>query len=208
MAAATVGSGKVDWAALSDDYDLIRDLIARIIPGFENYNERVRKPRGFHLRNAAAHREWNTPASLATFAAGPLPEATEHQIARGEDGLFVMQTFRSHDQYNTTIYGMDDRYRGVYGERRVVFINPADLEALGQIAGDRVDVMGKHDDGITRIAEDFRLVPYDIPRGCVAGYYPELNVLVPLSTFGDESDTPASKSVLVSFQARREAAAA
>jgi molybdopterin-dependent oxidoreductase alpha subunit len=208
MAAATVGSGKVDWAALSDDYDLIRDLIARTIPGFENYNERVRKPRGFHLRNAAAHREWNTPAALATFAAGPLPEATEHQIARGEDGLFVMQTFRSHDQYNTTIYGMDDRYRGVYGERRVVFINPADLEALGQIAGDRVDVMGKHDDGITRIAEDFRLVPYDIPRGCVAGYYPELNVLVPLSTFGDESDTPASKSVLVSFQARREAAAA
>jgi molybdopterin-dependent oxidoreductase alpha subunit len=208
IAAATVGSAKVDWAAVCDDYDLVRDMIARTIPGFEDYNTRVRKPRGFHLRNSATHREWNTPATRATFSTVALPEATEHQMARGEDGVFVMQTFRSHDQYNTTIYGMDDRYRGVYGERRVVFVNPKDLDQLGAKAGDRVDVIGKHDDGISRIAEDFRLVPYDIPRGCVAGYYPELNVLVPLSTFGSESDTPASKSVLVSFRTRAKAAAA
>lgn len=202
IAAATVGSAKVDWAALADDHDGIRDLIARTVPGFEDFNLRVRKPRGFHLRNAAAHREWNTPAGKATFSAVPLPEATEHQVARGEVDVFVLQTFRSHDQYNTTIYGMDDRYRGVYGERRVVFMHPEDLKVIGAVAGDRIDVVGRHDDGVTRIAEDFRLVPYDIPRGCVAGYYPELNVLVPLSTFGSESDTPASKSVLVSFRKR------
>jgi anaerobic selenocysteine-containing dehydrogenase len=97
---------------------------------------------------------------------------------------------------------MDDRYRGVYGERNVVFINPADLAGLGAEAGDRADVIGRHDDGVSRIAGDFRLVPYDIPRGCVAGYYPELNVLVPLSSAGDESDTPTSKSVLVSFRTK------
>lgn len=208
IAAATVGSIKVDWAALADDYDLIRDHIANVIPGFENYNERVRKPRGFHLRNAAANREWETPSGRATFWTGPLPAATEHQIARGQEGVFVLQTFRSHDQYNTTIYGMDDRYRGVYGERSVVFINPADLAGLGAEAGDRVDVLGRHNDGVPRIAHDFRLVPYDIPRGCVAGYYPELNVLVPLSSAGDQSDTPTSKSVLVSFRVQAPAAQA
>jgi molybdopterin-dependent oxidoreductase alpha subunit len=208
IAAATVGSSHVDWAACADDYDLVRDMIARTIPGFEDFNRRVRKPRGFLLRNSASHREWNTPDGLATFSAGALPAATEHQMARGEEGVFVMQTFRSHDQYNTTIYGMDDRYRGVYGERQVIFIHSADLDAMDAAAGDRVDVIGRHEDGISRIAEDFRLVPYDIPRGCVAGYYPELNVLVPLSTFGSESDTPTSKSVLVSFRKRAPSVAA
>ena len=205
IAATTVGSEHVDWAAAADDYDLIRDMIARVLPGFENYNDRVRKPRGFHLRNSAAHREWNTPTAKANFFSDALPERTEHQIARESDGIFVLQTFRSHDQYNTTIYGMDDRYRGVYGERRVIFINPKDLTEIGGKAGDRVDVVGCHDDGISRVAEDFRFVPYDIPRGCIAGYYPELNVLVPLSSFGAESETPTSKSVLVSFR-NREAA--
>lgn len=200
IAAATVGSATVDWKALADDYDRIRDHIANVISGFENYNERVRQPRGFHLRNAAAHREWNTPEKRAAFSTVPLPAATECQQADGHDGVFVLQTFRSHDQYNTTIYGMDDRYRGVYGERNVIFINPADLEALGGAAGDRADVIGRHGDGIERLAADFRFVPYDIPRGCVAGYYPELNVLVPLGQAGEESDTPTSKSVLVSFR--------
>lgn len=200
IAAATVGSAKVDWAALADDYDLIRDCMARVLPGFEDYNTRVRVPRGFHLRNTAAHREWNTPAKRATFSACSLPDATEHQQARGMEGAFVLQTFRSHDQYNTTIYGMDDRYRGVYGERQVVFVNPADLTEMGRKSGDRVDVIGLFGDGVDRVARDFRLVPYDIPRGCVAGYYPELNVLVPLGSAGEGSDTPTSKSVLVAFR--------
>ena len=207
IAAATVGSARVDWASLADDHDRIRDLIARTIPGFEDYNSRVRQPRGFHLRNTAAHREWNTPAAKATFSSVTLPEATEHQIASRGEGVFVLQTFRSHDQYNTTVYGMDDRYRGVYGERRVIFMNPKDMDRMGLKPAERVDVVGLHDDGVVRVADDFRLVPYDIPRGSVAGYYPELNVLVPLSTFGSESDTPASKSVLVSFRPRRAEAA-
>lgn len=134
--------------------------------------------------------------------------ATEHQKALGQEGIFVLQTFRSHDQYNTTVYGLDDRYRGIYGERQVVFVNPADLAEIGAEAGDRVDVIGRHDDGIERVATSFRVVPYDIPRGSVAGYYPELNVLVPLSSAGEESDTPTSKSVLVSFRRPEEQQAA
>jgi len=200
IAAATVGSANVDWAALADSNDLVRDIIARVVPGFADYNTRVRTPRGFHLRNTAAHREWNTAAGLATFSAAALPRSTDLQDTRGRDGQFVLQTFRSHDQYNTTIYGMDDRYRGVYGKRKVIFINPADLELIEAKAGDVVDVIGQHDDGVTRVAEGFSFVPYDIPRGCVAGYYPELNVLVPISTFGVESHTPTSKSVIVAFR--------
>lgn len=208
IAAATVGSDVVDWAALGQNYDLIRDLIARTIPGFHGYNERVRKPRGFRLYNAVEHRVWTTRSHKATFSTDRLPKQTEHQRAADEDGLFVLQTFRSHDQYNTTVYGLDDRYRGIYGERQVVFVNPDDLAEIGAAAGDRVDVIGRHDDGIERVAESFRVVPYDLPRGSVAGYYPELNVLVPLSSAGEQSDTPTSKSVLVSFRLSRQLQAA
>ncbi|MBX5154243.1 FdhF/YdeP family oxidoreductase [Rhizobium lentis] len=202
IAQATVGSSVVDWAELANDYDRIRDHIAATVPGFENYNARLRKPRGFHLRNSAAHREWQTPAGRASFSCPALPEETVHQRARRGEGRFALQTFRSHDQYNTTVYGLDDRYRGVYGERQVIFIHPADLKAMNAEAGDRVDVIGEHDDGIERIARDFRFVPYDIPRGSIAGYYPELNVLVPLGSAGEESDTPTSKSIMVSLRKR------
>jgi len=203
IAAATVGSGKVDWRRLASNYDLIRDHIEATIPGFERYNERLRKPRGFHLRNDAAHRQWNTPTSKANFSSVSLPAETVHQRARKGSGRFALQTFRSHDQYNTTVYGLDDRYRGVYGERKVIFINPRDLDELEAKAGDRADVVGEFGDGIERVASDFRFVPYDIPRGSVAGYYPELNVLVPLGSAGHESDTPTSKSVMVSFRSQR-----
>jgi len=205
LAAATVGSSAVDWEKLADDYDRIRDHIAATIPGFENYNTRLRKPRGFHLRNTAAHREWNTPVGKAWFSAVSLPEETVHQRARRGEGRFALQTFRSHDQYNTTVYGLDDRYRGVYGERQVIFIHPEDLKAMEAKAGDRVDVVGDYADGIERVARNFRFVPYDIPRGSIAGYYPELNVLVPLGSAGEESYTPTSKSIMVSFR-KREAA--
>ena len=206
IAEATVGSDIVSWAALADDYELIRSHIEATVPGFTDYNTRLRKPRGFHLRNDAAHREWNTPAGKATFSNASLPKQTVHQQARqtrpasAAQSRFALQTFRSHDQYNTTVYGLDDRYRGVYGERRVIFIHPDDLANLGAKAGDRVDVICEYDDGIERIANDFRFVSYDIPRGSVAGYYPELNVLVPLGSAGEQSDTPTSKSVMVSFR--------
>ena len=205
IAAATVGSGVVRWSTLADDYDRIRDHIAATIPGFADYNTRLRKPRGFLLRNAASHREWDTPAGKASFFSGPLPGETVHQRARKAGGRFALQTFRSHDQYNTTVYGLDDRYRGVYGERQVIFIHPEDLKDMDAEAGDRVDVVGAHDDGIERVARDFRFVPYDVPRGSIAGYYPELNVLVPLSSAGEQSDTPTSKSIMVFFR-KREAA--
>ncbi|MEE7438125.1 FdhF/YdeP family oxidoreductase [Methylobacterium oryzae] len=202
MAQATVGSAAIDWAGFAADYDRIREAIAATIPGFTGYNIRVRKPRGFMLRNLAAERVFETATGRATFSADALPAETEHQAARKTRDTYVLQTFRSHDQYNTTIYGLDDRYRGVYGERRVIFAHPDDLAEIRDRLGDRVDVVGTHDDGITRRAEDFRLVPFDMPRGALAGYYPELNVLVPLSTYGEKSDTPTSKSVLVTLQAR------
>ncbi|GEP10645.1 FdhF/YdeP family oxidoreductase [Methylobacterium gnaphalii] len=202
MAAATVGSAHVDWAALADDYDLIRDLIEKTIPGFTGFNLRVRRPRGFMLRNLAAERVFETASGKASFSFGPIPQATEHQKALTVDGTFVLQTFRSHDQYNTTIYGLDDRYRGVYGERRVVFAHPDDCAALRALYGDRVDIVRAGDDESGEVAEDFRLVPFEMPRGSLAGYYPELNVMVPLSSFGELSDTPTSKSVLVKIRAR------
>ena len=209
MAAAAVGSERIDWLSLADDHDRIRDLIERTIPGFSGFNTRVRKPRGFMLRNLASERVFETATGRANFSSGPLPVATEHQRASASAETFVLQTFRSHDQYNTTVYGLDDRYRGVYGERRVVFAHPDDLAALKAQFGDRVDLVTVGtDDGIERRAEDFRLVPFDMPRGSLAGYYPELNVLVPLSAFGEFSDTPTSKSVLVQVRTRGAAAKA
>ena len=202
IAEATLGSAAIDWAGFAADYDRIRDAIAATIPGFAGYNSRVRKPRGFMLRNLAAERVFETPSGRANFSAEPLPAETEHQAARKARDTFVLQTFRSHDQYNTTIYGLDDRYRGVYGERRVLFAHPDECAELRARFGERVDIVGTHADGVARRAEDFRLVPFDMPRGSLAGYYPELNVLVPLSTYGEKSDTPTSKSVLVTLQAR------
>ncbi|MEM9709208.1 MAG: FdhF/YdeP family oxidoreductase [Pseudomonadota bacterium] len=197
IAKATVGSAVVDWDALGDDNDKIRDMIARVLPIYGNFNEDVRKPRGFWLRNPATCREWNTPTKRANFGEADLREATEWQRIKGEPETFVLQTFRSHDQYNTTIYGMDDRYRGVYGIRNVMFINPEDMEKAGVAAGDLVDITGTYDDGRVRACRGFRVVPYDTPQGCIAGYYPEMNELVPHQTVGEQSFTPTSKSVVV-----------
>ena len=200
IAEATIGNGVVNWPELAEDYDKIRDMIARVLPIFGDFNRDVRKPRGFRLRNGASYREWNTPNGRANFSAVELPEATEWQQAQGREHSFVLQTFRSHDQYNTTIYGMDDRYRGVYGARDVVFMHADDIAGLGAEPGDRMDIVTDSDDGIERVARGFRLVSYDIPKGCVAGYYPELNVLVPRNSYGDQSFTPASKSIPVRFR--------
>jgi molybdopterin-dependent oxidoreductase alpha subunit len=200
IAHATLGTKVVDWPVLGQDNRKIRDLIATVLPIFGDYNDGISKPGGFRLKNGASSREWATQNGFANFSADALPDQTEWQQAKGDDAVFILQTFRSHDQYNTTIYGMDDRYRGVYGERNVVFVNSKDIAALGFAPSDRIDIIGEHDDGVSRVAENFRLVPYDIPRGCVAGYYPELNVLVPHQSFGDKSYTPASKSVPVRFR--------
>ncbi|MEM8570091.1 MAG: FdhF/YdeP family oxidoreductase [Pseudomonadota bacterium] len=197
LARATVGSSVVNWDALAEDHDKIRDMIARVLPIYGDFNKAVRKPRGFWLRNPATCREWNTPTKKANFGEADLRDQTEWQAVQGENRLFVLQTFRSHDQYNTTIYGMDDRYRGVYGVRNVVFMNADDIEKIGAKAGDMVDLIGTYDDGRHRECKNFRLVSYDIPFGCIAGYYPEMNELVPHQTVGQKSFTPTSKSVIV-----------
>lgn len=200
IAKATLGSGVVDWDDLGENNDKIRDMIARVLPIYGDFNTAVRQPRGFWLRNSASCREWNTPTKKANFGVADLPTQTEWQAIKGEDATFVLQTFRSHDQYNTTIYGMDDRYRGVYGVRNVVFINPEDMKRIGAEAGDLVDIIGCYDDGRRRECKGFRIVPYDIPFGCLAGYYPEMNELVPHQTVGDQSHTPTSKSVIVRIE--------
>lgn len=197
IAHATLGTAQLDWLALAADYNLIRDHIAATIPGFQNFNARCDEPGGFWLGNAAAELRFNTPSAKAEFSAAALPDAVCPEIT----APFVLQTLRSHDQYNTTIYSLDDRYRGVYGQRDVLFMHPADIAALGLSDGDRVDIETQATDGVVRRVEDFRLVAYDIPRGNLAAYYPETNPLVPLTRFGDGTGTPTSKSIPVSVTA-------
>jgi len=194
LARATLGDRppRIDWDALCDDYDRIRDLVARVVPGCERYNERVREPGGFVLRNAAREREWKTDAGKARFVVHALPA---HDLAPGQ---LLMMTVRSHDQYNTTVYGDDDRYRGVRGGRRVILMNEDDAKERGLHAGDTVDIRSHFRDGVERVAPRFVVVPYRIPRGCCATYFPEANVLVPLDSVARKSNTPASKSVVVS----------
>ncbi|ASY77477.1 FdhF/YdeP family oxidoreductase [Pectobacterium polaris] len=196
IANAVLGHEKLDWLALADDYSRIRDHIAATIPGFTDFNANCDLPGGFYLGNAAAELHFNTLNGKAQFSHAALPDTLFPQL-RGSDVPFTLQTLRSHDQYNTTIYGLDDRYRGVYGQREVLFMHPDDISALGLEDGDLVDIETLWNDGITRIVNGFKLVSYAIPRGNLAAYYPETNPLVPLSSFGDETHTPTSKSVPV-----------
>jgi molybdopterin-dependent oxidoreductase alpha subunit len=200
LAEATLGGrSRVPWRWLVEDYDRIRDLIALVFDDFHDFNARVRVPGGFRLPNPARERVWKTADGRAAFLPHPVPVDTPLHRARAtrREPVFNLATVRSHDQYNTTIYGLDDRYRGVFGERRVVFANPDDIAALGMEAGDRVDLESLGGDGVRRVVRGFLLAPYNIPRGCLAAYYPETNALVPLSSFAEFSRTPASKSIPV-----------
>ncbi|UKE84178.1 FdhF/YdeP family oxidoreductase [Pectobacterium colocasium] len=199
IANAVLGHEQIDWLALADDYSRIRDHIAATIPGFTDFNANCDLPGGFYLGNAAAELRFNTLNGKAQFSHVALPDTLFPQL-QGSDVPFTLQTLRSHDQYNTTIYGLDDRYRGVYGQREVLFMHPDDIRALGLEDGDRVDIETLWNDGITRVVNGFKLVSYAIPRGNLAAYYPETNPLVPLSSFGDETHTPTSKSVPVSVR--------
>lgn len=194
LATATLNKrSNVNWLALAGNYDLIRASIERVIPGFEDYNRRVRVPGGFYLPNLARARQFKTASGKAQFTVHKLPR---HDLA---DGQFLMMTMRSHDQFNTTIYGLDDRYRGVYNGRRVVFLNPQDVEAAGLNEGQLVDLIS-HFEGEERTAVRFVVVPYSIPRRCAATYFPEANVLVPINSVAEKSNTPASKSVIISLR--------
>ncbi|WP_049855139.1 FdhF/YdeP family oxidoreductase [Dickeya fangzhongdai] len=196
IAHAVLGRDRLDWPALAADYNLIRDHIAATLPGFADFNQRCAEPGGFWLGNAAAAYRFNTATGNARFGAAPLPDSVV-PVSGDAPAPFTLQTLRSHDQYNTTIYGLDDRYRGVYGQRDVLFMHPEDIAALGLQDGDRVDIETLWHDHVERKVLGFRLVSYDIPRGNLAAYYPETNPLVPLSSYGEDTFTPTSKSVPV-----------
>lgn len=191
IARATLGEG-IDWEGFVANYDRIRDAIEQVVPGFEHYNARVREPGGFVLPNGARERIFETSSGKAVFSVLNIPK---NEL---KDGHYMMMTIRTHDQFNTTVYGLDDRYRGIYGERRVVLMNAEDMAEAGLSERQVVDVTS-HFEGETRVAPRFIAMPYDIPRRCVATYFPEANVLVPIRDVARGSNTPASKSVVVSI---------
>ena len=194
LAKATLGKRSVvDWDKYETNYDFIREDIEKVISGFTNYNERVRHKGGFYLPNGNRVREFETKDKKANFSVTNL-----HVHVMSEDELMMM-TIRSHDQFNTTIYGLDDRYRGVYNERRVVFMNTKDIARANLKAGDVVDLYNSSGD-TERVAHKFLIVDYDIPERCIATYFPETNVLVPIKSVADVSNQPASKSVLVKIR--------
>ncbi len=190
LATAVLTQTSVDWMEWISNYDLIREAIESTIPGFDQYNQRVREKGGFYLPNGARNQRFDTSSGKAQFTINPVPS---HQLEADE---YLMMTIRSHDQYNTTIYGLDDRYRGIYNERRVVLMNPSDMKDAGFVKESVVHLQGAYE-GEVREARHFRVVPYDIPRRCVATYFPEANVLVPIRNRATGSHTPASKSVAV-----------
>ncbi|MFJ5830381.1 FdhF/YdeP family oxidoreductase [Streptomyces sp. NPDC093089] len=197
MARAVLGDGSATpWEAFEADYATIRDRIARVVPGFEDFNARLAaNPGGFGLPHAPRdERRFPTATGKANFTAAPV------EYPRVPEGRLLLQTLRSHDQYNTTIYGLDDRYRGIKGGRRVVLVHPEDAAAFGLADGDHTDLVSEWTDGTERRAPGFRVVHYPTSRGCAAAYYPETNVLVPLESTADVSNTPASKSVVVRLE--------
>ena len=194
MAAATLQQSITNWSELSSNYDLIRSKIEATIPGFENFNQRIRIAGGFSLPNNARENDFRpTKTGKANFT---LNKPSEIQLKAHQ---FLMMTIRTHDQYNTTIYGLDDRYRGVLNERRIIFMNPKDMERVGLQKLDKVDLTS-HFKGEQRHALGFLVVPYNIPKQCTATYFPETNVLVPLQSKADISNTPASKTVIISLK--------
>jgi molybdopterin-dependent oxidoreductase alpha subunit len=193
LAQATLGpSTLVDWVALAADYDRIRQHIEHVVPGFYQYNQRVRQPGGFYLPNGPRQGTFPTPSGRARFTRHELP------VHDTGDGKLLLTTVRSHDQFNTTIYGEGDRYRGIRGGRRVIFINPEDMQARALSAGQWVDITS-HFRGESRRAERFELVPYPIARGSAAAYFPETNVLVPIGSVAEGSNQPASKSIVITL---------
>ena len=169
-----------------------------MIPGFENFNERIRHTGSFYLPNGPRERRFTTPSGKARFTVN---DFTTFPLRACE---YVMMTMRSHDQYNTVIYGLDDRYRGIYNERRVVLLHPDDVAEADLKEGQLVDLFS-HFRGEVRVARRFIVIPYPIPRRCAATYFPETNVLVPIDSVADKSNTPTSKFVIITVQPAEEA---
>lgn len=197
IARAVLGADHpIDWEGLFADYDTIRGHIGMVAAGCQDYQRRTSDPGGFVMDNGARERRWRTATGRARF---------HRAVAEEIDvppGRLLLQTLRSHDQFNTTIYGLDDRYRGIHQGRRVVFVNPADLADLGFADGDRVDLVSEYRDQIDLHSRNWRLVAYPTARGCAAAYYPEANELVHLDHVARRSNTPVSKAVVVRFERR------
>lgn len=184
---------KVNWLAMVESYDNIRAFIEKSINGFEKYNQRIQQSGGFYLPNPPREKRFFTPTQKAQFTVN-----NWHEIKIGADELLMM-TIRSHDQFNTTVYGLNDRYRGIKGERRIVFMNPSDIKKFGLTEYAVINLINHHE-GIERRADKFIVVPYSIPVGCIATYFPEANSLIPLKSYADKSQTPTSKSVVVQIE--------
>jgi anaerobic selenocysteine-containing dehydrogenase len=196
IANATLKKLTTNWSKLISNYDLIRTKIEATIPGFKNYNERIRIKGGFYLPNNARKSDFTpTKTGKANFS---INKPSEIELEKHQ---FMMMTIRTHDQYNTTIYGLNDRYRGVLNERRIIFMNENDMKLLHLKKLDVVDLTS-HFKNEKREAKGFLVVPYDIPKQCTATYFPEANVLVPLKSKADISNTPASKTVIITIKKR------
>tara|TARA_R110002051_G_scaffold797_7_gene3842 strand:- start:349 stop:2658 length:2310 start_codon:yes stop_codon:yes gene_type:complete len=193
LAMATLKNSKVDWEKYLQHYDHIRDSIEECIPGFENYNQKVRQPSGFYLPNGARDNSYNTTSGKANFS---ISNSEAIVLAEGE---LLMMTIRSHDQFNTTIYGLNDRYRGIFNERRLILMHPKDIERYQLKERDLVDLYNFHNN-TERVAHKFIVLSYNIPEKCCATYFPEANVLVPLNSTADKSNTPTSKSVIIKLK--------
>ncbi|MFF3946336.1 FdhF/YdeP family oxidoreductase [Streptomyces sp. NPDC001902] len=193
MARAALPGSSTPWEHYVEDYDRIRDTMAKVLDGFEDFNRRVRLPLGFRIRQPARELVFFTPSGRAEFSSAPLPDVVPR------DGMLVLQTMRSHDQWNTTIYSDDDRYRGVKNLRTLVLMNPADMRARDIEPGTLVDITATAKDGSRRTLTGYRALPYDMPRYCAAGYMPEMNVLIAANDYSTQSDQPLMKSVRVTI---------
>lgn len=191
LARALFPDSHIDWEGMGDNYNLIRDKIAEVFPDFYDFNQRIQQPGGFHLPNAAAQRKWNTPSGKAQFVISSIEE---------DDGIetnyFILNTVRSHDQYNTTVYGYNDRYRGVHNRRDILFMHEQDIAELHLNAGEKIDVVSYHG----RVLANLTVAPYPIAKGTVAAYFPEANVLLTSDDYDHESGIPAYKSIPVTLR--------
>ncbi|QKT07182.1 FdhF/YdeP family oxidoreductase [Gordonia sp. X0973] len=192
IAQATLPGSTTPWQWYVDDYDRIRDLMAQVLPGFEGFNELIKTPGGFRIPQPARERVFETPSGRAVFSVAPMPNV----IPMDPDTL-ILQTMRSHDQWNTTIYSADDRYRGIKNLRELIFLNESDMAARGLSEGDFVDITATSIDGSQRTLQRFRALRYDLPRGSAAGYMPEMNALVGIADFSTQSDQPLMKNLRV-----------
>jgi molybdopterin-dependent oxidoreductase alpha subunit len=194
LAHAVLGNKhKIKWPDYAENYALIREDIAKTIEGFKDYEQKINEDGGFYLPNAPREGKFKTSSGKAKFT------VNLWEKVHVKEDEYLMMTIRSHDQFNTTVYGLDDRYRGIYNERRIVFMNPADIEKDGFENYKKVNIVNEFG-GVKRVAESFLVVPYNIPKGCLATYFPEANVLVPLKSRADGSQTPTSKSIVVRLE--------